>query len=150
MEATMRRLLLSLALALTLSAVGASTALAAATQGAQTAPLYGPFTVVSCPPGGTPTPETFGFVVLNTPGNEATLSGEVAVRNGAPNATFPVEVKQGCGFVSTFVGELTTNKKGNGNLHFTTTRAPGATLFYVDVKSPTQGFRFVSPAVELD
>ena len=146
----MRRLLLSLALALTLCAVGASSALAEGPEGAQVAPLYGPFNPYSglnCGAGGTPTPGTFGFAVFNTPGHETTLSGEVALKHAAPNATYPVEVLQDCG--STFVGTITTNTKGNGNLHFTTERDPGTTQYIVDVNAGTDE-EFVSPVVELD
>jgi hypothetical protein len=149
MEATMRRLVLSLTLALTLSAVGASSVLAAAPEGAQKVPLYGPFNPagLNCATGGTPTPGTFGFAVLNTPGDETTLSGEIALKHVAPNATYPVDVLQDCG--STFVGTITTNTKGNGNLEFTTERDPGTTEFIVDVNAGTLE-EIVSPVVELD
>ena len=60
----MRRLLLSLALALTLSAAGASSALAEAPEEAQKAPLFGPNPTVMCPSGGLPTRGTFGSVVF--------------------------------------------------------------------------------------
>jgi hypothetical protein len=148
----MRRLLLSLVLALSLSAVGASSALAAAPEGAQKAPLYGPLDpTLSCLTGGAPTPETFGFAVLNTPGNEMTLTGEVALQHAAPNAEYVVEDKQSssvfCG--SNDVGTIMTNKNGNGNLHFTDERSPLATNFFVVVTNRVTEV-FTSPAVELD
>src|SRR5262249_752200 len=115
MEATMRRLLLSLALTLTLSAVGASSALAEAPEGAQTAPLFGPNPQVPvCEIGAEPTPKTFGFVVLDTPGDESTLTGEVALKHAAPDATYGVEVFQvssGACIAAPLVGEITTNKE---------------------------------------
>jgi hypothetical protein len=157
MEATMRRLLLSLTLALTLSAVGASSALAEAPKGAQAAPLYGPDPFFSCDTGGVPTPETFGLAVLNTPGDETTITGEVALKHATPNAEYFVEVWQSEPFfhgqcTMHRVGTITTNKEGNANLHFTAERESFASVFSVRV------FRFVSagvetylsPAVELD
>ena len=151
----MRRLLPSLTLALTLSAVGASSAVAAAPEGAQKAPLYGPKAEsgFSCEAGVFPTPETFGFVVLNTPGNETTVSGEVVLKHAAPDNTYPVVfVQQVAGSfctVSNIVSTaFTTNKRGNANLHFRVLRDATATKFWVGI-----GFEpgtFGSPAVELD
>jgi hypothetical protein len=148
MEATMRRLLLSLTLALTLSAVGASTALAAAPQGAQTAPLYGPNAGFSCIFGGSPTSTTFGFVVLNTPDNRGTVSGAVALRHAAPNATYEV-LLIGWPSCSAPKATITTNKQGNGSLHVTAERRSD-TKFFVDVARPFPTEEFNSPAVELD
>ena len=149
----MRRLLLPLALAL--SALGASSALAAAPQGAQKAPIFGPNVENSgftCKGGAAPTPKTFGFVVLNTPGNDTTLSGEVALKGAAPNTTYAVDVEKEvpptlC-FVST-VGAITTNKKGNGNAHFTVAR-PLGTKFWIAVVNQVRHEVYGSPAVELD
>jgi hypothetical protein len=156
MEAIMKRLVLSLALVLMLSAVCASSALAEAPEGAQTAPLYGPFglTRIDCATGAQPTPETFGLVVLNTPGDETTLTGEVALTHAAPNVTYSVDVGQGnsvmCVFPFPQVGEITTNKNGNGNLHFTTARNPAVTKFFVEVFNTSTIEGFIGPAVELD
>jgi hypothetical protein len=155
MEATMRRLLLSLALALTLSAVGASSALAEAPEGAQKAPLFGPEPflpgVITCEGGGAPTPNTFGFAVLNTPGDETTLSGEVALKHAAANETYAVGIIQGSGLLCGFrlIGTMTTNEKGNGNLDFAISRG-GGTKFTVEVGAEERLERFASPAVELD
>jgi hypothetical protein len=161
METIMRRLVLSLPLALTLSAVGASSALAEAPEGAQKAPLFGPFTpfFVSCETGAPPTAATFGSAVLNTPNGETTLSGEVTLKGAKPNTEYEVEVFEGspapvhlCG--SVFLGSFTTNAEGNGNFHFTTARDPRATLFFVNVENAAlvvpAGEGFLSPAVELD
>ncbi|HEV2980253.1 MAG TPA: hypothetical protein VGX51_02375 [Solirubrobacteraceae bacterium] len=153
----MRRLLLMFALALTLSAVGASSALAAAPEGAQKAQLYGPFGFesASCGSGAYPTPETFGFVVLNTPGDETTLTGEVALKHAAPNTTYSVRVAElvppplGACFERA-PGVITTNKQGNGNLHFTTARVPSATTFEVKVVSGSLTEVYASSVVELD
>ena len=153
----MRRLLLSLTLALTLSAVGASPALAEAPQGAQKAPLFGPFSQgainIPCATGAEPTPETFGFAVFNTPGDEATLTGEVALTHAAPNSTYRIELEQVespfC-IAGSQVGEITTNMQGRGNLHFTTARNPAANKFLVEVFNNAVLEFFASPSVELD
>ncbi len=158
----MRRLLLSIALAVSMSALYASPALArrgrhhgsrGAPQGAQKAPLFGPFSPsqpVSCSTGAEPTPKTFGFAVLNTPGDETTLSGEVALKHATPNATYNVVVVQGVCLAFTPVGEITTNGQGNGNLEFTTARNPAAKTFIVNVENTAAPEEFISPAVELD
>src|SRR5690242_11165136 len=118
----MRRVLLSFALAVSLCAVGASSALAEAPEGAQKAPLYGPEAAngFSCEAGVFPTPKTFGFVVLDTPGNEATVSGEIALKRAAPHTEYiGIFVDQSTGPFCTpspTGKSITTNKKGNGNL----------------------------------
>jgi hypothetical protein len=150
----MRRPLLSFALALALWALGgASSAVAQAPEGAQKAPLYGPFFALHhCESAPVATPMTFGFAILNTPGNELTLSGEVSLKRAAPKTTYEVFAAQDppprCVF--TPVGTITTNKKGNGNLHFTTARDPFATTFFVDVVNAANEEEYASPAVELD
>jgi hypothetical protein len=150
----MRRLLLSLTLALMLSAVGASSALAEAPEGAQTVPLYGPKAEFeACAIGAAPTPNTFGFVVLNTPGNEMTLSGEVALKGAKPNTEFAVDVTEAippsfCVFKH--LGTITTNTNGNGNLHFTDERSPGSTKFLVEIFKHANEEDFANSSVELD
>lgn len=151
----MRRILKSLALALALSALGASSAVAAAPEGAQKAPLYGPKAEsgFSCEAGVFPTPETFGFVVLNTPGDETTVSGEVVLKHAAPNNTYPlvfVEQAAGsfCTVANTVSTTLTTNGRGNANLHFKVPREATATEFWVGIG--LEPGTFGSPAVELD
>jgi hypothetical protein len=154
----MRRLLLTFALAVSLSALYASPALArrhhhagkGAPEGAQKAPIFGPNEfIVGCGTGGQPTAETFGFAVLNTPGDDTTLTGEVALKGAEPDQTFEVAAVQGVCESITPVGTITTNSKGNGNLHFTTARSPAATTFFVDlVREGAQAF--ATPAVELD
>ena len=151
----MRRLLPSLTLALTLSAVGASSAVAAAPEGAQKAPLYGPKAEsgFSCEAGVFPTPETFGFVVLNTPGDETTVRGEVVLKHAAPDTTYPVVFVQqvegsSCVVANTVSNAFTTNERGNANLHFKVPRDPTATKFWVGIG--LEPGTFGSPAVELD
>ena len=153
----MRRLLSSLALAISVSALSASAALAEAPEGALKAPLYGPEPSVECETGGAPTVKTFGFAVLDTPGNEMTLSGEVSLKRAAPKTTYEVVAVQDplqiC--LLTPVGTITTNKKGNGNLHFATERIPSATKFWVELNTSCPGIScnfptYASPAVELD
>src|SRR5262249_53216807 len=156
-EATMRRLLLSLTLALTLSAVGASPALVEAAAGAQKVPLYGPLARFEGCGGGVPPPATFGFAVRNAAGNRTTLSGQIAVRGVTPSTVYEVVVWQvepngpgACknstsGNVETF----TTNRQGNGNFRFTVARHPEAIGFFVEVFGDGVHDLF-SPAVELD
>jgi hypothetical protein len=154
----MRRLLMSLVLALTLSAVGASSALAAAPEGAQTAPLYGPEPLTACETGATPTLRTFGFAILNTPGNETTLSGVVSLKGAAPNATYrvsPVEAGPPFGSLCLTPVEsvvfLHTNGRGNGTVELGGERIPGATKFFVELTNQAPPFdEYASPAVELD
>jgi hypothetical protein len=152
----MRRLLLSFALAAPLSALGASSALAQAPEGAQKAPLYGPEVgnAWSCEAGAFPTPKKFGFVVLDTPGNEATVSAQVALKRAAPNTEYSVSVAQNIPFACAFApasSNITTNKKGNGNLHFSVERMPTATKFWVAIESTSNASETIgSSSVELD
>lgn len=146
----MRSLLLSLTLAVSLSAGGASSAAAQAPEGAQKAPMYGPVSGSTCETGGLPTLQTFGFAVLNTPGDETTVTGEVSLKHAAPNTTYEVvndqDISGLCMFIG--VGNLTTNRKGNGNVRFTTERLPGSTRFWVTMKTAPE--ELTTPAVELD
>jgi hypothetical protein len=163
----MRRHLLSFALAASLSALGAAPALArghhhgkGAPEGAQKAPLFGPEGLPESFPGacegGTTTAKTFGFAILNTPGNEATLSGIVALKGAAPNTTYNVAWDQASTFGCSgqFFAQLHTNGKGNGNLAFRgIERNPEATKFFVIVSTgefPVTNGAFISRAVELD
>jgi hypothetical protein len=159
----MRRFLLSLTLAVSLSALYASPALAkrhgrtskSAPEGAQKAPLYGPNPALSCA-GAAPTPLTFGFAILDTPGDETTLSGVVSLKGAAPNATFIVFPTQGplgpvCGPLVGSEVFLHTNARGNGTVHFSAERIPGTTTFFVQLFNqapPSEAF--ASPAVVLD
>ena len=149
----MRRLLLTFGLAVSLSALGASSALAAP-EGAQKAPLFGPESSLFCS-GGTPTTNTFGFVVLNTPGDESTLTGKVVLKGAAPNTTYNVADLQikGPACAGHFRGsQIHTNGQGNGTVKFTVLRDPEFTEFAVAVTTalfPLDN-AFISPAVELD
>ena len=149
----MSRLLTSLALAISISALSANAALASAPEGAKKSPIFGPEVFVSgigCE-GAVATPEQFGFVVLDTPGNESTVSGEVSLKHVAKETTFVVELFQGAPSFACMgeeVGKLTTNRKGNGNLHFTHERFPGSSEFFILAGTP---FEFLaSRVVELD
>ena len=152
----MRRLVLFLTLALSLSALGASSALAEAPKGAQKAPLFGPEASSTCESGGAPTHKTFGFAILETPGNETTLSGVVSLKGAAPNATFRVSPVQGplgpfCGVLADSVVSLHTNGRGNGTVELSGGRIPGTTKFFVELVNKAPPFEeFASPAVELD
>jgi hypothetical protein len=152
----MRRLLLPLTLAMSLFALNASSALAQAPEGAQKAPLYGPEAAsgFSCEAGVFPTPKKFGFVVLDTPGNEATVSAQVALKRAAANTEYSVFVAQNTGSLCPFSlasSTIKTNKKGNGNLHFTVERMPTATKFWVGMTSTSNVSETIgSSSVELD
>jgi hypothetical protein len=152
----MRRLLVPLALAMSVCALSASAALAQAPEGAQKAPLYGPeaANAFSCEAGVFPTPKTFGFVVLSTPGNEATVSVEIALKHAAPDTEYVgVFVDQSTGLLCTGIPagkSITTNKKGNGNLHFSVERVPSATKFWVGMTSASASETIGSSSVELD
>jgi hypothetical protein len=152
----MRRLLLSLALTLALSAVGAGSALAAAPEGAQKAPLYGPNAEAgfSCEAGVFPTPETFGFVVLNTPGNETTVSAQFVLKHAAPNTEYSfffVEQVTGSSCTTSVTEKnVTTNARGHATLHFTVPREATATKFWAGFTGILTGETIGTPAVELD
>ena len=64
---------------------------------------------------------TNGFVILNAPGPPGAakkLIGEVSLKNGAPNATYLVNVApQGGNDTCMMEATLTTNGQGNGNAH---------------------------------
>jgi hypothetical protein len=128
-----------------------------APEGAQKAPLFGPEVLESgqdCMHGGAAqTPNTFGFAVLDTPGNEATVTGVVVLKNAAPDATFQVDLEQFIPPASCKggqVGTIATNKQGNGNLEFTASRSPKATEFDVLVFTPSLGQVLGTPNVKLD
>jgi hypothetical protein len=152
----MRRLLLSLALVLMLSALGASSALAKAPKGAQKAPLYGPSFTPTCEGGAAPTTRTFGIAVLNTPGDETTLSGVISLKGAEPNATYVVDPTQAplgpcAGTTIETIRLLHTNGKGNGTVEFSGPRDPGTTEFWVELFNEAPPFdEYASPAVELD
>jgi hypothetical protein len=147
----MRRLFLSLALAVSLSALSASAALATLPGGAQKAPFYGPFQtlVFPCETGAPPTPQKFGFVALNTSGNELELSGEISLKR-APLETFKVFVEQSPGLCPSplAIGEVTTNRQGNANFHFIVPRFPGSTHFWIELEGAREVL--ASSAVTLD
>jgi hypothetical protein len=150
----MRRLLLSFALAMSLCALGASTALGAP-EGAQKVPLYAQ--VGFCFQETPPTSGTFGFAVLNTPGDEMTLSGGLALKGVKPNTTYQIIVFDAV-FTDCFrrvIGMITTNRNGNGNLHFTIERLISGELLPTSTSIGAQSVVdlhewYASPAVELD
>ena len=158
MEAGVRRLLVSITLAMSLVALSATTALAAAPEGAQKAPIFGPNIFLnvggfSCPTGATPTANTFGFGVLSTSGTETTLSAEVALKGAASNTTYNVFDLQDpgkCPTISPPDGRIMTNAEGAGNVHFTVPRVPTATEFWVVVQNVPRNEDYGSSAVPLD
>jgi hypothetical protein len=124
-EATMRKLLASLALGISLCALSAGPA---AAERPEKAPIYGPELVFShpqdCEEGPVPTPETFGFLRLDTPRSPTTLRGEAELRHARPNTTYEVQAVQAIADIcpSLIIGEITTNKRGSGRLGFTIER----------------------------
>jgi hypothetical protein len=147
----MRRFLLSLGLAVSVSALSAGTALAQAPEGAQKAPIFGPNVFssgFSCEGGAVATPKTFGFTVMDTPGNETTVNGVVALKRAAPKTEYFAEVVQNPPCAGVFAGTITTNKKGNGNLHFNVERIAGSTQFWILAFG--EGQELASSSVELD
>ncbi len=71
-----------------------------------------------------------GFAIIKQNG-DGTVSEEVSVKNGPPNATYFVSLVQtpngvGCNSTNPNV-ELTTNGQGNGNIHVNVPIAPGTT-----------------------
>jgi hypothetical protein len=142
MEATMRKLLASLALGISLCALSAGPAVA---ERPEKAPIYGPkFLNLSCTPAEQELPpETFGFLRLRTPHSPTTLRGAVHLKHVRPNTTYNVVAVQGSGggtCPSSSVGAITTNKKGNGRLGFTVLREqhPPAGRFFVSISGPDE------------
>jgi hypothetical protein len=95
--------------------------------------------------------------VLNTPGNETTLSAVVSLNGAAPNATYHVGAVQGprlphCISIPSTTAVLHTNGRGNGTVEFSGERLPfGTTTFFVEMTNEANPFEeFASPAVELD
>jgi hypothetical protein len=128
-------------------------------KGRQKAMIYGPeveATGNTCSGGATATPQTFGSVVLDTPGQEATVTGKLTVKHATPGARFQVTWVEREPLAlechSFFVGTLTTNRKGNAKFRFTANRSfAGSTSYWVSVleESPFTEL-LASSAVELD
>jgi hypothetical protein len=155
MEAAMKRLLAFATLAASLSMLAPGSAAAHRREGARKAPIFGPNLIASgfsCSLGALPTPDKFGFVVMNTSGHDRFVSGQVALKRAAPNAIYGVALEQdpgGCLNLSP-LGVITTNARGNGNLHFVAQRIPTATEFWVGVATEGFGEVFGSAALALD
>lgn len=137
------------------AAVTVGVSSAASPEGARKAPLYGPNIIgsgYSCPTGATPTAATFGFVVLNTPGNDTVLSGEVSIKRASPNTTYSIADEQDPGNCTniTQIASVTTNGQGNANVHFQVPRMPSATEFWIGLESGGFTQVFGSAAVPLD
>jgi hypothetical protein len=152
----MRRLVASIPLALVLSALSASSALAGAPKGPQE-PLYDNIGD-ACEIGGVENGAPYGSVVWSTSGNGNSVAADVTLTsvfeaNVTPVRTLPVRIVQvvpsvGCTFSA--VGEIKTKKSGMGRGHFTAKRVQGATKFWVAIEDFVVGTEYTSPAVELN
>ena len=139
----MRRLVLSIALAVSLSALYTSPAPAqrhrhagkGAAGGAHKTPIIR---------------VTFGFAILK----KVTVAGEVALTRMAPNTTYEITVFESPALTSPWTpivaGAITTNNVGNGNLAINVERIPGSTTFFVAAMPQGVGQTDDSSAVELD
>jgi hypothetical protein len=159
-KANMRTRVLCVAAAVTLVAVDLAGTALAAPKGPQKAAVFGPEVEASgntCSGGAAATAQTFGSVVLDTPGDETTVTGKLALKRGTPKARFQVSlVEREPGQLecrSSLVGTITTNKKGNAKFQFSAKRifAPAPTRFWVTAveESPFTEL-LASSAVELD
>lgn len=99
----------------------------------------------------------YGFVILNTNAS-GELIVEFALKGATQNTTFDLYVNQvdtdgGCSIQTpNLKGQLTTNRKGNGNAHFTLSRWAEADKFWVSAMEPpySTGLNLRSEAVVLD
>lgn len=142
------------ALVVGMATIGVATA-GATREGARKAPLYGPNIFASgysCSTGATPTTPTFGFVILNTPGDEGTLTGEVSIKGASPNTTYSLADEQDPGNCPNIVqfAMVTTNRQGNANVQFRVARRPSATRFWVGLEAGGFSQVYGSSAVPLD
>jgi hypothetical protein len=117
-------------------------------EGAQKAPIFSS-TGADCRTGTAPTPPTFGFASLNTPGDETTITGVLALNGVAPKETYEVFVLGVPCTAEVFAGALTTNMEGNGTLEFAVPRPSGA-KFYVEARASLRFEPYGSPPVKLD
>jgi hypothetical protein len=131
-----------------------------APKGPQRAAIYGPEveeTGNTCAAGAGATPGTFGSVVLDTPGDETTVSGKVTVKHATPSATFEVTFVErepmGVNCSSFLVGTLKTSKRGSAKFRFLAARASalGASTYWVTLAEESPFTELLaSSAVELD
>jgi hypothetical protein len=136
-----RRIVLSIAFALSLSAFYASPALAhrhryagKGTSGAQRASILR---------------VTLRFASLK----RADVAGEVALRRMPPNTTYEIAVFESAAPTASFTpiiaGALTTDSVGSGNLAINVERIPGSTTFYFAAVPQGPGQTYGSPVLEL-
>ncbi len=134
-----RRAQALIAAVVVIAMIGAGTA-GAAPKGAQKAPIYGPNILssgASCSTGAAPTATRFGFVVLNTPGKDGRLTGEVSIKGASPNTAYSLADQQDPGNCENIIqfAMVTTNGQGNANVHFSVARIPSATNFWVGLEA---------------
>jgi hypothetical protein len=163
-KANMRTRVLCVAAAVALVTVELASTALGAPKGPQKATIFGPeveATGNTCAGGATATAQTFGSVVLDTPGDETTVTGKLTLKRVTPNARFQVAFverdPERLECRDLLVATISTNKKGNAKFHFAAKRlsAPVPTRFWVTVveefveESPSNEL-LASSAVELD
>jgi hypothetical protein len=93
---------------------------------------------------------TFGFSISNAARD---IRGEVGLKRMAPNTSYRIAVFESpaptvpC--TPVIAGTLTTDGAGNGNRAIDVERIPGSTIFIVSALSQERGSSSESPAVEL-
>jgi hypothetical protein len=136
----MRRLVLSIALAVSVSALYAGPAVAQRHDPAGN---------------GAPAPEApILRVTLSFPRLKKALIGGVGLARMTPNTTYEIAVFESpelnMPFTSIVAGTVTTDNVGNGKLAIKVKRIPGSTTFFVAAVSPRLGQTYGSSDVELD
>ena len=149
----MKKTLRVLVIALALVGIMVVPALAGppAGAGAGKAPLYDS-SGFTCPGGAFATEgPTFGFVIMNT-NARGDLIVQVSLKGATPDATYNIWVNQDPGTcplsLPTAPDALTTNGRGNGNVHVKVLREAGADNFWVSADGGGPVLR--STAVTLD
>jgi hypothetical protein len=73
----------------------------------------------------------FGFAIINAPGGQ-TVSTTVKLKKLDPNTVYSIRLVQGVADCFTFDATITTNKKGNGTVHWSEPSVSGTALVAVD------------------
>ncbi len=97
---------------------------------------------------------TVGFVIFNNPdpADEGyNLTMLVSLKQGEPNVTYEVDMpNEGPEMIGTLVaGDLTTNRRGHGNLEFHIPLSPGLYTVLVELVKDWEGRKFYTDPVEI-